>query len=55
MINKNQLDEIIVNSLYLMGGDNKTPFNDIIFFEEEKDIDEGIYSKTKHFHWMNLL
>lgn len=46
MINKNQLDEIIVNSLYLMGGDNKTPFNDIIFFEEEKDIDKGIYSKT---------
>lgn len=46
MINKNQLDEIIVNSLYLMGGSNKTPFNDIIFFEEEKDIDEGIYSKT---------
>ena len=46
MINKNQLDEIIVNSLYLMGGDNKTPFNDIIFFDEEKDIDKGIYSKT---------
>lgn len=46
MINKNQLDEIIVNSLYLMGGSNKTPFNDIIFFEEEKDIDKGIYSKT---------
>ena len=37
MINKNQLDEIIVNSLYLMGGYNKTPF---------KDIDKGIYSKT---------
>lgn len=46
MINKNQLDEIIVNSLYLMGGYNKTPFNDIIFFDEEKDIDKGIYSKT---------
>lgn len=46
MINKNQLDEIIVNSLYLMGEDNKTPFNDIVFFEEEKDIDKGIYSKT---------
>lgn len=46
MINKNQLDEIILNSLYLMGGYNKTPFNDIIFFDEEKDIDKGIYSKT---------
>lgn len=46
MINKNQLDEIILNSLYLMGGSNKTPFNDIIFFDEEKDIDKGIYSKT---------
>lgn len=46
MINKNQLDEIILNSLYLMGGNNKTPFNDIIFFDEEKDIDKGIYSKV---------
>lgn len=46
MINKNQLDEIILNSLYLMGGSNKTPFNDIIFFDEEKDIDKGIYSKV---------
>lgn len=46
MINKNQLDEIILNSLYLMGGTNKTPFNDIIFFDEEKDIDKGIYSKV---------
>ena len=44
MINKKQLDEIIANSLCLMGESNNTPFNDMVFFDE--DIDKDIYDKT---------
>jgi len=45
-MNKNQFDEILINALYMLGGTNDTPFKDIKFFEEEKNIDDGIYYKT---------
>lgn len=45
-MDKNQFDEVLINALYLLGGANETPFKDIIFFEEEKDISEEIENKT---------
>lgn len=45
-MNKNQFDEILINALYMLGGTNDTPFKDIKFFEEEENIDDGIYHKT---------
>lgn len=45
-MDKNQFDEALINAIYLLGGSNTTPFKDIIFFEEEKDINDKLYNKT---------
>lgn len=45
-MDKKQFDEVLINALYLLGGDNNTPFKDIIFFDEEKDIDDKTYHNT---------